>query len=81
VNAALLAVLVCPVTRHALRWDEGARELVSEAAGLAFPVRDGVPVMLVEEARVVPSPLRGCAGEPCPARLSPVRGTGRPAHG
>ena len=47
----LLAVLVCPVTRAPLRYDEAAGELLSEAAGLAFPVRDGVPVMLVEEAR------------------------------
>lgn len=47
----LLAILVCPVTRTPLRYDEAARELVSEAAGLAYPVRDGVPVMLVEEAR------------------------------
>ena len=50
-DPALLAKLVCPVTRTPLRYDEAARELVSEAAGLAFPVRDGVPVMLVEEAR------------------------------
>jgi uncharacterized protein len=49
----LLALLVCPVTRTALSWDEARQELVSEAAGLAFPVRDGIPVMLVEEARVV----------------------------
>lgn len=47
----LLAILVCPVTRTPLRYDEAAAELVSEAAGLAFPIRDGVPVMLVEEAR------------------------------
>lgn len=46
-----LAILVCPVTRTPLRYDEAAGELVSEAAGLAFPVRGGVPVMLVEEAR------------------------------
>ena len=46
----LLAILVCPVTRTALRWDEDAQELISEAAGLAYPVRDGIPVMLVEEA-------------------------------
>jgi uncharacterized protein YbaR (Trm112 family) len=51
VNEALRALLVCPVTRTALRWDRVRQELVSEAAGLAFPVRDGVPVMLVEEAR------------------------------
>ena len=48
---AMLALLACPVTRKPLRWDDSRRELVSEAAGLAFPVRDGVPVMLVEEAR------------------------------
>ncbi len=47
----LLAVLVCPLTRGPLRWDEAAGELISETAGLAYPVRDGVPVMLVEEAR------------------------------
>lgn len=47
----LLERLVCPVTRRPLRYDAAARELVSEAAGLAYPIRDGVPVMLVEEAR------------------------------
>ena len=50
-DEGLLAVLVCPLTRTPLRYDEAAQELVSEAAGLAFPIRDGVPVMLVEEAR------------------------------
>ena len=49
----LLAILVCPITRTALRYDEDGQELISEAAGLAYPVRDGVPVMLVEEARVL----------------------------
>lgn len=47
----LLSKLVCPVTRQPLHYDPVAHELVSEAAGLAYPVRDGVPVMLVEEAR------------------------------
>ncbi|WP_375198148.1 Trm112 family protein [Sphingobium sp.] len=47
----LLAKLVCPLTRAPLRWDAERSELVSEAAGLAFPVRDGVPVLLVREAR------------------------------
>ena len=47
----LLAVLVCPVTRGPLRYDEERQELVSETAGLAYPIREGVPVMLVEEAR------------------------------
>lgn len=52
-DPALLAKLVCPISRTKLRYDEAARELVSEAAGLAYPVRDGVPVMLVEEARAI----------------------------
>jgi len=47
----LLAKLVCPVTRTPLRWDAGRSELVSEAAGLAYPVREGVPVLVVREAR------------------------------
>lgn len=47
----LLAKLCCPLTRQPLRYDVGAQELISEAARLAYPIRDGVPVMLVEEAR------------------------------
>lgn len=50
-DSALLAVLVCPLTRGPMPYDEEAQELVSDAAGLAFPVRDGVPVMLADEAR------------------------------
>jgi len=50
-DPAMLAVLVCPVTRGPLRHDDAAGELISEQAGLAFPIRDGVPVMLVEAAR------------------------------
>ena len=51
----LLERLVCPITRTPLRYDAGAQELISDAAALAYPIRDGVPVMLVEEAR----PLAG----------------------
>ena len=47
----LLERLVCPATRTRLRLDEAAGELVSEEAGLAYPIRDGVPVLLVEAAR------------------------------
>jgi uncharacterized protein YbaR (Trm112 family) len=47
----MLERLVCPVSRTPLRYDEAAQELISDAAGLAYPIRDGVPVMLVEEAR------------------------------
>ncbi|PTM47924.1 hypothetical protein C8J24_1329 [Sphingomonas aerolata] len=49
----LLERLVCPVSRTPLRYDETAQELISDAARLAYPVRDGVPVMLVEEARPI----------------------------
>jgi uncharacterized protein YbaR (Trm112 family) len=51
VNQALLELLVCPLTRTPLVWDEQAQELISQAAGLAYPVREGVPVLLVDEAR------------------------------
>jgi uncharacterized protein YbaR (Trm112 family) len=47
----LLEILVCPVTHGRLIWDRAARELISKSAGLAYPVRDGVPIMLPEEAR------------------------------
>ena len=49
----LLAILVCPVTRTPLIYDEAAQELISEAAGVAYPIRQGTPVMLIEEARVL----------------------------
>jgi uncharacterized protein YbaR (Trm112 family) len=47
----LLAILVCPMTRAPLRLDEAAQELVADRAGLAYPIRDGVPILLIEEAR------------------------------
>lgn len=52
-NPDLLTILVCPVTRTRLVYDEAAQELVSEAAGLAYPIRNGVPIMLLEEARAL----------------------------
>ena len=51
VDPRLLEVLVCPVSRSPLVYDRARQELVSKAARLAYPVRDGVPVMLPEEAR------------------------------
>ncbi len=51
----LLEILVCPLTRSALRYGPGAEELISVEAGLSYPVGDGVPVMLVEEARPLSS--------------------------
>jgi uncharacterized protein YbaR (Trm112 family) len=50
-DADMLAKLVCPLTRTPLRLDEARQELVSDAAGLAYPVRDGTPVLLIEHAR------------------------------
>ena len=47
----LLEVLICPQTRAPLRYDRERQELISERARLAFPVRDGVPIMLIDEAR------------------------------
>ncbi len=47
----LLEVLVCPQTRGPLRYDKARQEMVSEKARLAYPVRDGVPIMLIDEAR------------------------------
>ena len=49
----LLEILVCPLTRTPLRYDAAAQELVSDAAQLAYPIVDGVPVMLESEARPV----------------------------
>ena len=51
VDPKLLEILVCPVTKGPLRYDADTQELISEQAGLAFPIRDGIPIMLVDEAR------------------------------
>ena len=51
IDEALLEKLVCPISRTRLRYDREAGELISDEAGLAYPVRDGTPVLLVEEAR------------------------------
>ena len=49
----LLEILVCPSTRTPLRYDRDAQELVSDAAKLAYPVRDGIPIMLISAAREI----------------------------
>jgi uncharacterized protein YbaR (Trm112 family) len=51
VDARLLEILVCPRTKTSLVYDEARQELISRAARLAFPIRDGIPIMLEEEAR------------------------------
>lgn len=49
----MLEALVCPVTQAPLKYDAGRQELISQPARLAFPIRDGIPIMLVDEARVL----------------------------
>ena len=51
IDPRLLELLVCPLTRQPLVYDRERQELVSRAAGLAYPIRDGIPIMLVDEAR------------------------------
>lgn len=51
VDPRLLEILVCPLTKGPLEYDSQANELISRKAGLAYPIRDGIPIMLPEEAR------------------------------
>ena len=51
IDPKLLEILVCPVTKSPLAYNKARNELVSKAAGLAYPIRDGVPIMLPEDAR------------------------------
>jgi len=51
VDPKLLEILVCPLTKTSLDYDAEQQELISRAAGLAYPIRDGIPIMLPEEAR------------------------------
>ncbi len=51
VDPKLLEILVCPVSKAPLRYNREAQELISEQAKLAYPIRDGIPIMLVDEAR------------------------------
>jgi uncharacterized protein YbaR (Trm112 family) len=53
VDPRLLEVLVCPLTKTRLRYDRERQELISDAAKLAFPIKDGVPIMLPDEARQI----------------------------
>ena len=53
VDPKLLEILVCPVTKSDLEYDNVKNELISKQAGLAYPIRDGIPIMLEEEARKI----------------------------
>jgi len=55
VDPKLLEILVCPVTKGPLNYDVAAQELISKQAGLAYPIRDGIPIMLSDEARALDS--------------------------
>ena len=56
IDPKLLELLVCPVCKGPLRFDPQAQELISDKAGLAYPIRDGIPIMLPDEARALDQP-------------------------
>ena len=51
IDLKLLDILVCPITKGPLKYDKNKSELISEKAGLAFPIEDGIPIMLIDKAR------------------------------
>jgi uncharacterized protein YbaR (Trm112 family) len=53
IDSRLLEIIVCPLSKTVLEYDAATQELRSKAAGLAFPIRDGIPIMLPEEARKI----------------------------
>jgi uncharacterized protein len=64
VDPKLLEILVCPLTKGPLRYDAARQELISEQAGLAYPIRDGIPIMLIDEARKLDDTPSGTSAEP-----------------
>ena len=58
IDPRLLEILVCPLTKTTLEYDAGAQELISRVAKLAYPIRDGIPIMLPEEARPLDEEVR-----------------------
>ena len=57
IDPKMLELLVCPLTQGTLKWDREKSELLSEKARLAYPIRDGIPIMLVSEARKLEMPV------------------------
>lgn len=57
IDPKMLELLVCPLTQGMLKWDRDKNELISEKARLAYPIRDGIPIMLVSEARKLETPV------------------------
>ena len=65
IDPRLLEILVCPLTKGPLTYDRTKQELLSPQAGLAYPVRDGIPIMLVDEARTLDDAEKAAlAGKP-----------------
>ena len=64
VDPKLLDILVCPLTKGSLRYDAEHQELISDKAGLAYPIRDGIPIMLIDEARALDETAGGPAARP-----------------
>lgn len=62
IDPKLLEFLVCPLTKGPLEYDAEAQELISREAGLAYPIRDGIPIMLVDEARPLDPDARPVVG-------------------
>ena len=63
VDPKLLEILVCPLTKGPLKYDAAAQELISEQADLAYPIRDGIPIMLVDEAHPLEAAAPKAKGE------------------
>ncbi|CAA9319997.1 MAG: FIG002473: Protein YcaR in KDO2-Lipid A biosynthesis cluster [uncultured Nocardioidaceae bacterium] len=76
IDAGLLEILVCPACRAEVRVDEAAEEIVCRGCGLAYPVRDDIPVMLVDEARRPPPATRREPGQQSTARQAAAEGPG-----
>ena len=64
IDPKLLEILVCPVTKATLRYDRHRQELISLEAGLAYPIRDGIPIMLADEARRLDDDEKSRYGQP-----------------
>ena len=64
IDPKLLEILVCPVTKASLRYDRQRQELISLEAGLAYPIRDGIPIMLADEARRLDDAEKSRYGQP-----------------
>ena len=52
-NSKFFSIIVCPITKTNLKFNSGTQELISEAASLAFPIRNGIPILLIDEARKI----------------------------